>query len=85
MSDKNIHQKNEYFFVSFNSDRGLSLDNKTKYYVHRNTVGLVHSLHEVPQLGEHIGLQNMKIGEKTNFGPLATIFQICSMDADILS
>ena len=25
------------------------------------------------------------IGEKTNFGRLAAIFQICSMDADILS
>ena len=25
----------------------------------------------------------MKVGEKTNFGRLATIFQICSMDADI--
>ena len=25
--------------------------NKTKDYVHRNTVGLVHSLHEVTQLG----------------------------------
>ena len=38
-----------------------------------------------PQLLEHIGQQNMKVGEKTNFGRLATIFQICSMDADILS
>ena len=37
------------------------------------------------QLLEHIGLQNMKVGVKTNFGRLATIFQICSMDADILS
>ena len=27
----------------------------------------------------------MKVGVKTNFGRLATIFQICSMDADILS
>ena len=25
----------------------------------------------------------MKVGGKTNFGRLATIFQICSMDADI--
>ena len=33
----------------------------------------------------HIGLQNMKVEEKANFGRLATIFQICSMDADILS
>ena len=38
-----------------------------------------------PQLLEHIGLQNMKVEEKSNFGRLATIFQICSMDADILS
>ena len=38
-----------------------------------------------PKLLEHIGLQNMKVGVKTNFGRLATIFQICSMDADILS
>ena len=43
--------KNKYFFASFNNDRGLSLDDKTKDYVHRNTVGLVHSLHEVTQLG----------------------------------
>ena len=38
-----------------------------------------------PQLLEHIGLQSMKVGVKTNFGRLATILQICSMDADILS
>ena len=38
-------------FASFNNDRGLSLDNTTKECVHRNTVGPVHSLHEVPQLG----------------------------------
>ena len=50
MSDKNIHQKIIFFFGSFNNDRGLSLDDKTKDYVHRNTVGLVHSLHEVTQL-----------------------------------
>ena len=42
--------KNKYYFASFNNDRGLSLDDKTKDYVHRNTVGLVHSLHEVTQL-----------------------------------
>ena len=51
MSDKNIHQKNKYFFVSFNNDRGLSLDDKTKDYVDRNTGGRVNSLHEVTQLG----------------------------------
>ena len=50
MSDKNIHQK-KYFFASFNNDRGLSLDDKTKDYVNRNTVGLVHSLHEATQFG----------------------------------
>ena len=49
MSDKNIHQK--HFFASFNNDRGLSLDDKTKYYVDRITIGLVYSLHEVTQLG----------------------------------
>ena len=27
----------------------------------------------------------MKVGGKTNFGRLATIFQICSMDANIVS
>ena len=37
-----------------------------------------------PQVLGHIGLQNMKVGEKTNLGRLATIFQICSMDVDIL-
>ena len=49
---------------------------KTKIYFHKKTT---------PQLLEHIGLQNMKVGGKTNFGRLAMIFQICSMDADILS
>ena len=43
--------KNKYFFASFNNNRGLSLDNKTKDYVHRNIVGAVYSLHEVTQLG----------------------------------
>ena len=38
-----------------------------------------------PQLLEHTGQQSMRVGEKTNFGRLATIFQIWSMDADILS
>ena len=38
-----------------------------------------------PQLLEHIGLKNMKVEEKTNFGRLATIFQICTIDTDILS
>ena len=43
--------KNKYFFASFNNDRGLSLDDKTKDYVDRNTGGQVNSLHEVTQLG----------------------------------
>ena len=49
---------------------------KTKICFHKKTT---------TQLLEHIGLQNMKVAEKTNFRPLATKFQICSMDADILS
>ena len=43
--------KKKYFLGSFNNDRGLNLDDKTKDYVHRNTVGPVHSIHEVIQLG----------------------------------
>ena len=49
---------------------------KTKIYFHKKTT---------PQLSGHIGIQNMKVREKTNFGRLATIFQICLMDAEILS
>ena len=45
---------------------------KNEIYFHKKTT---------PQSLEHIGLQNMKVGEETNFGRLATIFQICSMDA----
>ena len=33
--------KNQYFFASFNNDRGLSLDDKTKDYVDRNNGGQV--------------------------------------------
>ena len=51
MLDKNNHQKNKYFFASFNNDRGLSLDDKIKYYFDRNVGGQVESLHEVTQLG----------------------------------
>ena len=51
-SEKNIHQKNKYFFASFNNDEALiSLDDKTKDYVDRNTGGQVNSLQEVTQLG----------------------------------
>ena len=51
MSDKNIHPKNKYFFANFNNDRGLSIEDKTKDYVDRNTGGQVYSSHEVTQLG----------------------------------
>ena len=43
--------KNKYFFASFNNDRELSLDDKTKDYVDRNTENRVYSLHEATQLG----------------------------------
>ena len=49
---------------------------KTKIYFHKKTT---------PQLLGHTGLQNMKVGVRSNFGQLVTIFQICAMDADILS
>ena len=53
--EKSVRQKyspkNKYFFASFNNDRRLSLDDKTKDYVDRNTGGQVYSLHEVRQLG----------------------------------
>ena len=51
MSDKNIHPKNKYFFTNFNNDRGLSLEDKTKDYVDRNTGGQVYSSHDVTQRG----------------------------------
>ena len=38
-----VFTKNKYSFASFNSDRGLSLDDKTKDYVDRNTGGQVYS------------------------------------------
>ena len=50
MSEK-YSPKNKYYFSSFNNDRGLILDNKTKDYVDRNTGDQVYSLHEVTQLG----------------------------------
>ena len=43
--------KTKSFFASFSSDRGLSLDDKAKDYVNRNTGGQAYSLHEVTQLG----------------------------------
>ena len=53
-------------------------------YIHQK-INIYFRKKTTPQLLEHIGQQNMKVREKTNFGRLATIFQICSMDADILS
>ena len=46
-----IFVKNKCYFASFNNDRGLSLDDKRKNYVDRNTAGQVYPLHEVTQLG----------------------------------
>ena len=46
-----IFTKKKNFFSSFNNDRGLSLDDKTKDYVDRNAGGRVESLHGVTQLG----------------------------------
>ena len=51
MSDKKYSPQNKYFFASFNNDGRLSLDDKTKDNVDRNTEGLIYSLHEVAQLG----------------------------------
>ena len=60
------------------SDKSNEKNNfsKTKIYFHKKTT---------PQLLGHIGLQNMKVRVKSNFGRLTTIFQICAMDADIVS
>ena len=46
-----ISTKNKYLFVSFNNNRRLSLEDKTKDYVDINIGGQVCSLHEVTQLG----------------------------------
>ena len=51
MSDKKDLPKNKCFFASSSNDRELSLDDKTKDFVGRNTGGQVYSLHEVTQLG----------------------------------
>ena len=93
MSDKNIHQKIKCFFSSFNIDRGSHNSgdihgenlyiwaverkknhfSKTKIYFPKKTT---------PQLLGHIGLENMKVGEKANFGWLA---DVCLMHVDISS
>ena len=64
------------FHLIFERSNEKSHFSKTKIYFRKKTT---------PQLLEHIGQQNIKVGEKTNFGRIATIFQICSMDVDILS
>ena len=51
MSDKNIYQKNRYYFASFKNDRGLILYDNTNDNVDRNTGGQACLLHEVTQLG----------------------------------
>ena len=54
MSDKKNLPQNKCFFASSSNDRGLSLDDKTKDFVDRNTGGQVYSLHEVTQLGQYL-------------------------------
>ena len=68
----NIHGENLHIERS-NEKNHFS---KTKIYFPKKTT---------PLLLGHIGLQNMKVGVKSNFERLATIFQMCAMDADILS
>ena len=99
MSDKNIHcKKKNYFFASFNNDRRLSLDDKTKDCVAGSTfvtwgytsriiftvkICIFKGSDEkinfsktkahfpkktTPQLLGDIGLKNMKVGVKSNFG-----------------
>lgn len=68
----NIHGENLRIWAV---ERKKFLENEKIYFYKKTTT----------QSLEHIGLQNMIVGEKTNIGRLATIFQICSMDADILS
>ena len=51
MSDKYIHQKINISLPASIMTGGLIIDDKTKDYVDRNTVGLVYSLHEVTQFG----------------------------------
>ena len=109
--------KYKYSFASFIIDRGLSLDDKTKDYVDRNTGGtwghttrVIISRWKFAYLSDRTkkiisrklkyiftktlqhnykDISGYKIWKwewrKTNFGRLAKIFQICSMDTDILS
>ena len=45
-----------------------NLSSKTKIYFHQKTT---------PQLLGHIGLQNMKVGEKTNLGTSRRLSDAC--------
>ena len=72
-SDTRGHTTRMIFTVKiciFERSNEISHFSRTKIYFHKKAT---------PQLLEHIGLKNMKVGVKTNFGRLATIFQICSM------
>ena len=64
----NIHGGNMHIWPVQRKKNHFS---KTKIYFHTKTT---------PQILAHIGLQNMKVGVKSNFGRLAKIFQICSID-----
>ena len=57
--------KNKYFFASFNKDRWLSLNDKTKDYNNRNTGGQVNSLHEVTQLRQYSGWKYAYLSART--------------------
>ena len=64
----NIHGENVHIWAVQQKKNHFS---KTKIYFDTKTI---------PQILAHIGLQNMKVGVKSNFGRLAKIFQICSID-----
>ena len=69
---------------SHNFVTNINLSGRTKKVISRK-LKYIFAKKTTPQLLEHIGLQNMKVGGKTNFGRLATTFQICAMDVDIVS
>ena len=64
----NIHGENGHIWAVQQKKNHFS---KTKIYFDTKTI---------PQILAQIGLQNMKVGVKSNFGRLAKIFQICSID-----
>ena len=64
-----------------NLHRGRTKKNnfsKTETHFHKKKK--IHQNHQ-----DILDYKNMKVGVKLNFGRLATMFQICGMDADILS